>query len=94
MSGGRHLDVARRWQVPGVTEHAGTVIGTLGISVVFFLVTGLGSSLVYIVTKDHTKALWTWAMLVLLGMVMLGIGTGLVLPVPCPPQESCAPTTR
>lgn len=64
---------------PGFAEHAGFVIG---ISAPLFLVTGVGSGIVYAVTEDRTKALWTWTILVLLGMLLLGIGAGLVLPVP------------
>lgn len=52
-------------------ENAGVAIG---MSLPLFLVTGVGAGVAYAVTRNHRKALWTWTILVLVGMVVLGIG--------------------
>ena len=46
-------------------ENAGLAIG---MRLPLFLVTGVGAGAAYAATRNHRKALWTWTILILVGM--------------------------
>jgi hypothetical protein len=51
----------------------------IGMGLPVFFTTSLGGGLTYAITRNRTKALWAWTVLVLVAFAVLGVGAARVM---------------